>query len=380
MGLCRQYADVLWRIRKPCSHHSSLVTFHIIMVKYPASYARMRGLKGKLLGREQLEGFLGASDTGAIISALSGTVYAEHLRDSTDLLQIEHGLKQDLVVSYIKILRFLRGRSARFVETLLGRFELFNLKSVIRSLARSDKRKLEGDPVEPFIFSLGKYHTIPIEEALEADDLESCIALMKKTPFARPLEIGYQQYEEEGKLFLLELALDLDYYDRLWKSLDALGPLDKYNAARLMGIQYDTTNLLWILRFREYYDLSPEQIFQYIIPHGWKIRGDLFWEVAEESDVTAAIVKRQISPYDDLLSSVKRVDGSFILGIELSLLRYRYRESLGIFMKYPLQAAQLIAFFTCKEMEIRDIITTLAGRQLELPQERIKDYMVTLQE
>ena len=91
-------------------------------------------------------------------------------------------------------------------------------------------------------------------------------------------------------------------------------------------------------------------------------------------------MKRQISPYDNLLSSVKRVDGSFILGIELSLLRYRYRESLGIFMKYPLQAAQLIAFFTCKEMEIRDIITALAGRQLELPQERIKDYMVTLRE
>jgi len=336
----------------------------------------MRGLKGKLLRRDQLEDFIGASDIGTITSALSGTVYAEHLRDSTDLPQIEHGLKQDFVLSYRKILTFLRGRSARFVETLLGRFELLNLKSIIRTLARS---VTEGEAVEPFIFSLGKYHTIPIEEALEADDLDGLVALMKKTSFARSLEIGYQQYEEEGQLFLLELALDLDYYERLWRALDALGPLDKYNAARLMGIQYDTTNLVWILRFRKYYDLSPEQIFQYIIPHGWKIRGDLFWEVTEESDVTGAIVKRQISPYDDLLSSVTRVDGSLILGVELSLLRYRYRESLKIFMKFPLQSAQLIAFFMCKEMEIRDIITVLAGKQLELTPERIRSYMVTLQ-
>ena len=281
------------------------------------------------------------------------------------------------MLSYIKLLTFLRGRSARFMEALLGRFELLNLKSIIRSLARTSS---EEGAVEPYIFSLGRHHTIPIDEALEADNLEDCIDLMKKTPFARPLEIGYQQYEEEGKLFLLELALDLDYYNRLWEALDDLGPLDKFNAVRLLGIQYDTTNLVWIMRFREYYDLSPEQIFQYIIPHGWRIRGKLFWEVAEESDVTGAIVKRQINPYDGILSSVERVDGSFILGVELSLLRYRYRESLEMFMKYPLQSAQLIAFFTCKEMEIRDIITVLAGVQMELPQERIRSHMVTLRE
>jgi len=347
------------------------------MVKYPASYARMRGLKGKLIGKEQLESFLGAPDAKTIASALSGTVYAKHLRDSADLPQIEHGLKQDLVLSYIKLLMFLRGRSARFVEALLGRFELLNLKSIIRSLARTSG---EEGSVEPFIFSLGRYHTIPIDEALEADDLEDCIALMKKTPFARPLEIGYQQYAEEGKLFLLELALDLDYYDRLWKAMDDLGMVDKLNAAKLLGIQYDTSNIVWILRFREYYDLSPEQIFQYIIPHGWRIRGKLFWEVADESDIAGAIVKRKVSPYDEILSSVDRVDGSLILGIELSLLRYRYRESLKMFMKYPLQSAQLIAFFTCKEMEIRDIITILSGVQMELPQERIISHMVTLRE
>jgi V/A-type H+-transporting ATPase subunit C len=359
------------------NRHLPLATRDSIMVKYPASYARMRGLKGKLLGREQLEDFLGASDTESIISALTGTVYAQHLRDITDLPRIEHGLKQDLVLSYIKLLTFLRGRSARFISALLGKFELLNLKSIIRSLARTSD---EEDSVEPYIFPLGKYHTIPIEAALETDDLEDCIALMSKTPFARPLEIGYRQYEEEGRLFLLELALDLDYYDRLWKAMDDLGSVDKLNAARLLGIQYDTSNIVWILRFREYYDLSPEQIFQYIIPHGWKIRGKLFWEVAAENDVTEAIVKRQVSPYDEILGSVDRVDGSLILGVELSLLRYRYRESLEMFMKFPLQSSQLIAFFTCKEMEIRDIITVLSGRQLDLTQERIRSYMVTLRE
>lgn len=352
----------------------------------------MRGLKGRLLGKAQLEGFLGATDTRAITSALSHTVYGEHLRDPMDLPRIEHGLKQDLAVSYMKILTFLKGKSGRFLEALLGKFELLNVKSIIRWFAGRDARA--PGSVEPFIFSLGKYHTIPIEEALKADDLESCIALMRNTPFARPLEIGYQQYvaagqapgpAPTGKLFPLELALDLDYYERLWQALDALGPLDKHNAGRLLGIQHDITNLVWILRFKEYYDLSPEQIFQYIIPHGWKIYGDIFWKLVADSNVIGAIVALQVSPYDDLLRSVAQVNRKgehevrpYVLGIEVRLLRYLYRQSLETFMKFPLQAALLVAFFILKEMEIRDIITILSGRHLGLPQERIRAYMVTL--
>ena len=345
------------------------------MVKYPAAHARMRGLKGKLLGKEQLEGFLGASDTQTITTALDRTVYGEQIRGSLDLPGIEHGLKQDLATSYMKILTFLSGRSARFVRALLDRFELVNLKTILRSQARILDTSGSG---EPFIFSLGKYHTIPVEEALGADDMESCIALLGRTPFARPLEIGYQQYGATGKLFQLELALDLDYYDRLWQSLAALGPIDRRGVGRLLGMRYDITNLLWVLRFKEYHSLSREQIFQYVIPHGWKIHVDVFSDAAAVNDIVGTIVNSQMSPYDDLLKSVTQPNGSFILGVELCLLRFLYRESLKTFMEFPLQAAQLMAFFNCKEMQVRDIITILTGTYLGLPQERTRHYMVTL--
>jgi vacuolar-type H+-ATPase subunit C/Vma6 len=47
-------------------------------------------------------------------------------------------------------------------------------------------------------------------------------------------------------------------------------------------------------------------------------------------------------------------------------------------MKFPLQVAPLLAFFMWKEMEIRDIITVLSGKDLGLPQERIREYIITL--
>ncbi len=348
------------------------------MIKYAAPYARMRGLKGKLIGKDYLESILQASSVQSIANILNSTVYGEQIHDAADLDRIEHGLKQDLALAYMKILTFMRGRSANFLRILLGKFELINLKSIIRWFVQGNESK---NSVQPFIFSLGRYHLIPVETALDAADLESCIALMENTPFARPLEIGYQQYVESASprsLFLLELALDLDYYERLWQSLEDLGPLDKLNASELLGVQYDITNLVWMLRFKEYYDFSHEQIFQYIIPHGWKIHDDVLGQLAEADDVKKAIVDLHIDPYDHLLGSAMEVDDSFILGAELELLRFLYRKSLETFMKFPLQVALLLAFFIWKEMEVRDIITALSGKHLGLPQERIRDYIITL--
>ena len=102
--------------------------------------------------------------------------------------------------------------------------------------------------------------------------------------------------------------------------------------------------------------------------------------MAEESDVVETLVSHHVRPYNKLLSPDMQLDGSRILGIELDLLRYLYHESKVTFMKFPLQASSLLAFFICKEMEIRDIIAILAGKQLELSQERIRSYIVTLQE
>ena len=344
-----------------------------IMIKYPASYARMRGLKGKLLGKHQLEVFLQSSDYQSVLSMLKNSAYNEQIPDTSDILIIEHALKQDLIVAYRKILVFLRGKPAHLIETLLGRFELLNVKSIIRSFAKGLDPKEETSSL---IFSLGKYHTIPIDDVLDAKNLESCISLMKNTPFERPLEIGYQEYESSKRLFPLEIALDIDYYRRLKEALDGLNPFDRYNAGIILGIQYDITNLLWMLRFKQYYKLTSEQIFQYMLPYGWKLRPEVFLQISSDSN-TWMSSPTFIKPYDQILKTAMNSDSNYILGAEIYLLRYLYNESVKSLLKFPLQASSFIAFFIMKEMEIRDIISILAGKNLDIPPEKIRDYMIT---
>ena len=345
------------------------------MIKYSASYARMRGLKGKLIGREQLEALLQVSDFRSVLSSLKNTFYGEQIRDLVDISLVEHALKQDLIISYMKILTFLRGKPAELLKTFLGRFELYNIKTIVRSLVYG---KTPKEKVTPFIFSLGKYHTIPIDEALESENIESFIKITKNTPFARPLEIGYQQFEAEKTLFPLEIALDIDYYVRLKQALDSLGPVDKIDSWELLSLYYDIINLIWLFRFKEYFKFTPEQIFQYIIPYGQHIKGELFWKIAGESDLARAIDDIGLKPYDHLLRSAKQINGNYILGIEISLFRYLYNQSIKVLMKFPLQSAPFIAFFIIKEMEIRDIITILTCKNIGASQEKIRDYLITI--
>lgn len=346
------------------------------MIEYSAANARMHGLKGKLLRADEYDALLQASDVQACLSILSRSAYNENIQDLTELNQIEHSLRQDFVSSCIRVITFLTGKSPySFFETLISKFDLLNLKSIIRALVKKSNPETVS---EPFIISLGRYHVIPIERALEVNTLDGLVTVMRNTPFARALEIGYQQYEAEQKSLSLELALDFDYYLNLWQILDNLDSADKRNTGNLLGTQYDVFNLVWIMRFREYYGFPPEQISQYIIPYARKINAKAFWKIVGDSDITGAVVNLGLHPYDDIIKSVIEVDGNRILAIELELLRYLHRMSLRAIIRFPLQAAPLVAFFIMKEMEIRDIVSILTGKHLGLSQERIKSHLITI--
>jgi vacuolar-type H+-ATPase subunit C/Vma6 len=97
------------------------------MITYSAPYARMRALKGNFLSKDQMESLLQTSDLQSIVSILNQTDYNEQIQNLTTPTQIEHGLKQNLILSYIKILNFMRGKSASFLINSLGRVVLFNL-------------------------------------------------------------------------------------------------------------------------------------------------------------------------------------------------------------------------------------------------------------
>ncbi|RKY78589.1 hypothetical protein DRQ12_05710 [candidate division KSB1 bacterium] len=335
------------------------------MSEYAAAYGRMRALKGKLLSREEFDTLLKAPVLNEAV-AFVRTHTGVEISDTTSLSQIEHKLKESLLVDYLKIIKFLDGGPAEVVKCLISRFELINLKAIFHS-------KMAGVKLsEEFIFDLGPHCTINLENLLRAQNLEECFEICEITMYKTTAALLSRSFKD-GKPYPLCLTLDLDYYQRLHNSLSRLSYFDKQNAEIFLGTQIDVLNILRFLRLKFNYSFSPGEIFHYILPYGLKFTKALFWKIAEAEDPISLF---KLKPYNQILTALQ--GANVALDAEIALNRYLFnfakRKIIGT---SPFQITPLLAFFMLKEFEIRDIISILNGKKLGLEPAEIKKHLIT---
>lgn len=71
------------------------------------------------------------------------------------------------------------------------------------------------------------------DRLVEAASIPAVIEQLRETPFARPLENAMERYQQEGRLFHLEIALDLFYFQKLVRLIDAQSGKDAAAATHL---------------------------------------------------------------------------------------------------------------------------------------------------
>lgn len=342
------------------------------MIEYAASYGRMRALKGNLLSESDFKRLIDTSSTNEAIVILGDMGYDGLLnkRESLNNNEIEHTLKQDLITSHIKLFSFLSNRFFRLADLLMQRFELTNLKTILRVLDNSSS----AQTAEPFILRLGKFHSLPIDDLLATQNMEKCVETLRYTPFSEAFRRAYEVYSSDQNLFSMEVSLELDYYNRLTESLSAF---DDRSLLQIIGLEIDAKCIAWALRFRYHYKFEPEKIFQYMVADRWQFSDSLFWDVTSPDNIEDAVSTFSSSPYSEILDSIDLNDNKIIDQIEIFLQRDLYQKARSWFFNYPLQMSILLAYLTLKRAEIHDLITIIYGKLLNLPPERIERYLIT---
>lgn len=344
------------------------------MSKYAASYGRMMALKGNLLSESDFKRLVETQSINDAIVMLGDMGYDGLLdqRESLDDKEIQHTLEQDLITSHIKIFSFLSGNPLKFANLLMQRFELTNLKTILRVLISSSS----AETATPFILRLGKFQSLPIDELLATQSMEECIEALKNTPYEDASKRAYEVYNSDQNLFSMEVALELDYYNRFIKSLKFFN--DK-SLSQIIGIEIDAKCISWALRFRYNYKLKPEKIFQYMVAGRWQFSDKLFWDVISSDDIEGTISALSSSPYRRLFSSIGRSDNDIIEQIEILLQQDLYQKARSWFLKYPLRISVLLAYLLLKESEVHDLIAIIYGKLFDIPQERIERYLIITQ-
>ncbi len=341
------------------------------LFRYSRPNAELRGMISRLLSPEQLRALAASSDLEGVLRLLVGTGYQEMARELLDrgatVADAERTLVQGLVEAYGRTAFLLGGERAALVVQMARKLELENLKVILRSKARGEA----AEAVRPLLVPLQRLSELPYEELLQGEDVEAVIQSLADTEYGPVLSGALPRYGAERTLFPLETALDLHYYRRLWGVVQGLSGRDLQVALRMMGTRFDLLNVDWILRYRLIYRLFPEEIFNYTLPHGWRI-DDAAIRRAAPAEGIEAVVSALPEPYRSLLGGVAGAPDP-VERAGLLLQRYLVAIARSALSGDPFQLGVALAFLWLKEAEAHDLGVVLEAKRYDLPPEAIVD-------
>ncbi len=327
----------------------------------------------ELLSSQQKRSLITSPNLEDAVRQLDSTTYGAELvalpKEGMALLPVEKAFERNLVNAYDRVIRSLDGPPRVLVERMLNRFEVDNLKAILRGVVAGSS----PEEVRRNLLPLGRRSQLPLDDLLAARSVAEVIDSLGNLHYARTLRDALERYERERSLFPLEVALDLDYYRHLWSAVEALSPSDRAVASRMMGIRYDVINVDWMLRYKAIYHLSPEEIFNYTLPHGHRIDDEIMHRAGRAYDLPG-LVGELPDPYRRLLQPLTK-EAANIWQLEVVLNRYWCHQAKAALAGYPFQIGVILAYLFLKEAEIHDLKAILEGKRYSRSPDEIAAFL-----
>jgi V/A-type H+-transporting ATPase subunit C len=343
--------------------------------RYAAANARVHGRLAQLLSAMTWQDLLIAPDLPEVLRILTGTVYGQVLaRIPAERLEpdwIERALRQYLVEAYRAPIRFTPRGPQELVDWLWRRFELDNVKLVLRGVE-------QGRPaqrIQARLVPLGEASELPWGSLVESVSVPAVVERLEGTFYGDVLELALDRYLREELLFVLEVVLDRTYYRRLRDLSEGLSGRDKQEARLFVGTIVDSENVLWAFRYRIYYNLGPEEILNYTLHRGVRVGVDVIRNIA----LGAGILETVEQIWGEELPNLDRLVGlserEMLDELELIFKRYLYDLARQAFTGYFLHLGIILAYEILLETEVQDLIVIVEGKAADWSPDQIRPYL-----
>lgn len=340
--------------------------------------ARLRGMRSHLLRRAFYERLMAAPDMAAMVKELMETPYAPFLEDHVvhgmTSASVDEALKDGMVVSFRKVLGFLDQDSQRLLRTLLGRWDVFNLKTILRGA----HNHVAMEDIIDSLLPVGYVGTSELEDLAKLDDVKAIIdtAAMWQLPMASVLRHAYPDYARSNDLAPLELMLDQAYSQ--WAAGRLSGESASVEITRqVLVLQVDIANLITVFRMAKE-QVEPDKIAMYFLSGGRRVRRELFVELAQMSDVDEILDALKPTAYAAALdqAAVAYLETQSITVFERSLEDLLMRRALGAGMRDPHGVGVAIAYLWGKLNEVTNLRIIVRGKEVGMPVDRMRKELI----
>ena len=259
------------------------------------------------------------------------------------------------------IIRSLTGSERDFFIFWIRRFELQNIKTILRgkSLQRT-KEQIQAE-----LTPLNQFSILPLEKLLNADNITDILHQLEKTPFASIASYGSKNFAQKRDVFTIETAINHQYFTVLNDKLKDLRDKDQILLQPLLGRIIDQTNLIWLLRYRLAYALSASHSYFLLVAGGLYLNSKILIQL---SQITKLEQVHDLLP-DKINSLIKQADS--IYQIELSLEKDIISTADSLLKSKPFSLAHAFAYLILREKQLSQIHTLFKGKLLDLSDNEI---------
>lgn len=342
------------------------------MPDFPYINARVRAMRSRLLDAGRMEELLALPTLEAFVQALNNTPYGHDLQEALTrypaLQAVDVALARNFYQSTTRILSFADGRARALIEAVLMRWDLGNLRTILRG-------KHTGTPAGEIAANLmpaGSLNEAALRELAAQSDIPAVVGSFSglEHPFAAPLSAGLADYMETKDLFPLELRLERFYAEHALRVARGSGH-DAQVVRALLESELDAVNVKTALKLQGA-DLSPDAKAAFFIPGGRIVSEDAFGLLADRERAEQGMKWLRVQGFP-----VKTV-GEDLTAFERDLDMAMVRGQTGLYLGDPLGIDIVIAYLALKYNEVKNLRLIARSKQLGIPRDRVRREMVVV--
>ena len=315
-----------------------------------------------------------ATDLPTLVSQLKQTAYGPYLEDLKEKdftsQKVDIAIKGRLGDAYRSVTQMAPEHARPLLKQLYRYFEVQNLKAILRAVVIDP----DWERVQDVLFPMGGMTVVPAQAMLESGSVAAAIELLQNTPYYETLSFAMKRYSAEQNLFPLEVALDLYYWRQLWAEAKKLPGQDGVQATKIIGSLMDVNNLMWVIRYKVYHGLSEEEIINYTLPFGYRVRDDDVRAVAAGADLP--LVVGRVFPGIPDLNALLENPRQGLPKLEVILGRRLMQQCLSAFVGNPFHIGVPLAFLILGNLEVQDLTVLVEAKSSQMPEEEFRPFML----
>ena len=309
--------------------------------------ARLHGRRGRLYDGARLRALFALGS----VRELAKTIFPG------EGIETAAGLEARLVEAFVseswEIAACFGGVRAALLEWQAARFQLENLKSLVRSLSSGAGRKETAAALVGLPRGMDGYG----RELAAIKSREELLLALPEGIFRNGLAAAFTAYPGKDAVFLIEAALERDYLAELTARAAKLGMKDRDSAGALCALETAAFNLQLAARGKFFYGFESRELLRLAAPCADR----------EKRRFTAMLAAADIGEASEIARGLEGYSGRGepdMAGLE-SLSRGRYRKAAVRALRNDhFGYGAVAAYLALRRLETADLITLTEGLRL----------------